>query len=97
VTDTTRDPLDALARRVSDDPFFLASALAAYQRRHGLDDAALADLLGCPVAALTGLRLCRMPGGGDPGRSVGQDVRDVARHFGIDPAGLARVVEGAGR
>ena len=33
--------LDRLAARCSADPFFLASALAAYQQRHPLDAAAL--------------------------------------------------------
>jgi hypothetical protein len=33
---------DALAARAAAEPFFLASALAAYQQRHGLHDAALA-------------------------------------------------------
>jgi hypothetical protein len=51
--------LDALAPRCAADPFLLASALAAYQRRHGLDDAALAEVLGCPLSVLTHLRLCR--------------------------------------
>jgi hypothetical protein len=58
-----------LAARVSREPFFLGSALAAYQRRHGLDDAGLAALLGCDVAALTDLRLCRRPGTAGPGRT----------------------------
>src|SRR5262249_38825867 len=39
------NPLDALAGRVSSDPFSLASVLAAYQARHGLDDAGLAAVL----------------------------------------------------
>jgi hypothetical protein len=38
---------------VADDPYVLASVLAAYQRRHGVDDPALAALHGCNVAALT--------------------------------------------
>jgi hypothetical protein len=39
-----------LGRPLASDPFFLASALAAYQQRRGLDDAARADA-GGPAAA----------------------------------------------
>ena len=55
--------LDGLARRVADDRFFLASALADYARSERLDDAGLAGALGCAVDALTTLRLCRRPAG----------------------------------
>jgi hypothetical protein len=84
------NPLDALAARLSDDRFFLASALADYQRRHGLDDAALARELGCDPAALTLLRLCRRPGAAEPGRPTEQDVTDISERFGIDAAALRR-------
>jgi hypothetical protein len=36
------DDLRRLAERACADPWFFGWALAAYQRRHGLDDAALA-------------------------------------------------------
>jgi hypothetical protein len=63
-------PLDKLAARAAERPFFLASALAAYQKRHGLDDAGLCRLLGCPPAALTTLRLCR---------SLGANGKEICR------------------
>jgi hypothetical protein len=53
--DPNRTPLEHLVARVSGDPYFLASTLAAFQRRHGLDYAALAALLGCNPAGLTPL------------------------------------------
>jgi hypothetical protein len=56
------------------DPFFLGSALAAYQRRHGLDDDGLAAVLGCAPDVLTQLRLCRRPGAAEPGRTAERDV-----------------------
>jgi hypothetical protein len=87
------EPLERLARRVAGDPFFLSSALAGYQRRHGLDDAGLAASLGCPVAVLPSLRLCRMPGTAADQRTFDQDVNDIARRFGIGPAALARVLD----
>jgi hypothetical protein len=37
-------PLEHIAARVADDPYFFGSVLATYQRRHGLDDTALAAL-----------------------------------------------------
>jgi hypothetical protein len=85
------DPLDRLARRVADDSFFLSSVLTAYQDRHGLDDAALAAQLGITPTGLTKLRLCRRPGA-EPSRSAEDDIGDIARHFGIDPAKLRQVV-----
>jgi hypothetical protein len=88
-----RPPLEAAAARASRDPFFLGWALAAHQRRHGLDDAALAAVLGCPLDMLTSLRLCRRPGAAEPTRSAEQDVRAIAGHFGIDAPALRRVVE----
>jgi hypothetical protein len=60
--DPNPKPLDHLAARVSSDPYFLGSALASYQQRHGLDDAVLAAVPGCAPAVLTLLRLCRWPG-----------------------------------
>jgi hypothetical protein len=39
-------PLESAAARACRDPFFLGWALAAYQKRRGLDDAALAAELG---------------------------------------------------
>jgi hypothetical protein len=95
-TNKTNSPaLDALAARCASDPFFLASALAAYQQRHGLDDAALAAALGCAPAVLTQLRLCRRPGEAEPSRTVEEDVAQIAGRFGIDPAALRRAVEEA--
>jgi hypothetical protein len=38
MNDPNPNPLDRLAARCAADPFFLASALAAYQQRPGLDD-----------------------------------------------------------
>jgi hypothetical protein len=73
----------------------LASAVAAYQQRHGLDDAVLAGALGCAPAVLTQLRLCRRPGAAEPGRTTAEDRAEIARRFGIDTAALGRVVEEA--
>ena len=73
------DPLDALARRVADDPFFLGSALARHAESHGLDDAGLAAALGCSVETLAMLRLCRLPAAAGP----------VVSYAGLPAQGLA--------
>lgn len=85
--------LDYLARRVGEDPFFLASALAAYARGIGLDDPALARLLGCAVATLPHLRLCRRPGG--EAAAFRADVARIADRFGVDRAILAQIIRWA--
>ena len=53
--------LVALAKRVEDDPFFLAALLKVYADSEGLDDARLAAVLACRIDDLTALRLCRAP------------------------------------
>jgi hypothetical protein len=84
------DPLDDLAARVADDPSFLASALTAYQRRHGLTDLALAALLHADPSALTLLGLCRAP---RPGEEFDKDIGEIAGHFGCDAAALRTLLE----
>jgi hypothetical protein len=85
------DPLDKLAARVSTDPAFLGYALAACQSRDNLDDAALADVLGCPVATLTQLRLCRTPGT-HPGGNIIRDTEEIGERFGVSAMLLRWIV-----
>lgn len=90
------DDLRPLAERASTDPFFLGHAFAEYQRRHGLDDAALAAELGAnDTAVVVALRLCRRPGTA-PDRTADEDVTEIARRFGIDAGALGRIVREAG-
>lgn len=84
------DPLQRLARRVEDDPQFLASFLAEYARTEGLDNAALARELGCAEDTLVGVRLCRAPRSG--AANFRRDVRQVAEQFGLNEARLAEIV-----
>jgi len=64
---------------------FVAGALAAYGRAHGLDEAAVAALLGVPPDRLWRLGLCRLP------RNPAELAR-VAAHAGADPLALATVL-----
>lgn len=80
--------LDHLAARVGTDPLFLANALAEYARSEGLDDDALAAVLGCARAELTPLRLCGAP----RPEHFRADAEAIAGHFGIDPNTLVAVV-----
>lgn len=80
----------ALARRVADDPFFLAGALAAYARAEGLNDERLAARLGCTVSQLAAIRLCRKPQGA--AREFQHDVARIAERFQIDGMVIAEAV-----
>src|SRR5437660_261749 len=84
------DPLEPLARRVAQNPLFLAAPLARFAERHRLDDAGLATHLGCRPEVLTDLRLCRNPHPEPP--RFWQDVERIATHFGVDATRLAEVV-----
>src|SRR4051812_36627252 len=84
------DPLLRLAREAGDDPFFLAGLLDAFAQSEGVDDAALAEHLGCAVDQLPRLRLCRAPGEGPA--QMRQDVARVAEHFGLREPALRQAV-----
>ena len=84
------EPLEILANRVADDPFFLASALALYAQSEELDDAGLSRFLGCPMEMLPMVRLCRMPVGEMPGFQ--QDVERITLRFGLNADALAEAV-----
>jgi hypothetical protein len=94
--DPHHDPhghLDRLAARAAADPYFLAAALHAYQKRHGLSDLALAAELHCDPSMLTSVRLCRAP---RPGWKFAGDVAEVCVRFGCDAGALRRILESAG-
>jgi hypothetical protein len=83
-------PLDAIADRARKDPFFLGWLLDRYAAAEGLDDAGLAERLGC--AALAGLMLCRAPRRSPHFRA---DVERIAEVFGIDASRLAEALRRA--
>jgi hypothetical protein len=73
------------------DPFFLGSALSAYQRKHDVADDALAALLRCAPSVLTGLRLCRRPGTSED-RTAEEDISDISRRWGVDASMLTQIM-----
>lgn len=81
------------AHRAADAPFFLASALAVYQKEHGLDEAALAAWLKCGEEALPRLGLCRRPD--SRAASFRADVLTVAAFAGVQPIRLATLLQEA--
>lgn len=87
------DRLDAFARRMSGDSFFLASAMQAYARSEALDAVGLARVLGCEPATLGPLGLCRRPPTDPPG--FGEEVKRIADHFKLNEMALAEVVRRA--
>ncbi len=84
------DPLDALARRAENEPFFLASTLALFARSEALDDEALCRFLRCPPESFAMLRLCRTPDE-DPS-AFQRDVKRIAERFGTDVDALTDAV-----
>jgi hypothetical protein len=82
--------LSRAAQRVREDPFFIASALAAYQAEHALADAALAGRLGCAPAQLARLGLCRRPDADS--RRFGAEVQQIAAYAGVQPLPLASLL-----
>jgi len=63
---------------VGDDPFFVGSALVAYQHIAGADVAGVAAFLDCPVATLPRVALFRRPDCSGP-RFMEQCARIAAR------------------
>ena len=84
-------PLDSIAARASREPFFLGSLLDRLARAEQLDEAALAERLGCDPVQLPRLRLCRTP---LPDR-FREDVTRIAEAFRIESARLAAFVQAA--
>src|SRR5687767_1708164 len=80
----------SMARRVSHDPYFLASVFSAYARSERLDERGLAAALGCTVEALVPLRLCRRPLAETP--IFRDDVARIAARYEVNPVALAQII-----
>jgi hypothetical protein len=83
--------LAGLARRLQDNPDFMAYVLAAYKRQETLmSDNALAKRLNATPAMLTRLALCKRPVPDSP--QFAEQVRQIAAFTNIDAAQLANIV-----
>src|SRR5947209_3402124 len=82
--------LEALARRLEDDPYFLACPLKLYARSEKLDEGQLAVALGCSPEALTEIRLCRSPGASAV--EFQKDIKVISERFQLDRQVLAAAV-----
>ena len=82
--------LENLARRVEDDPFFLASALKRFARSEDLNDQDLAGKLNCAVQNLALVRLCRAPLPED--NSFREDIERVAAKFSLNADVLTEAI-----
>lgn len=86
-------PIRQFSRRAEDDDFFLASAIRTYARSEGMDEAGLAEALGCAPSDLDALRLCRRPRPEPP--QFEADVVRISSFTGVKPDVLAQVVRRA--
>lgn len=74
--------LERLAQRLSNNERFFAFSLAAFQRKHGMDDAELTARLGCSATTLLDLKLCRRPGMADT-KTLDEDLDRLAGAFKV--------------
>ena len=80
--------LEALAKRLEDDPFFLACALKHYAASESLDERTLATKLECTEETLILLRLCRTP---DASRFKA-DIEQIVSRFQLNRGALLQAV-----
>lgn len=84
-----QDALVTVARYATQDPAYLAWALAEYQRIEGVDDVRLVKLLKMrDPARLSGLRLCLRP----RDDRLPRDVDAIAAAYGVDADALVDVI-----
>lgn len=80
--------LEALARRLEADPFFLACPLKHYAESERLDDEQLARALQCSAETLVLVRLCRAP---EP-THFREDMEGIVKRFPVDSTALVQAV-----
>ena len=84
------NPLEDLARRAENDPFYLAATLRWFAISESLTDEALAQCLGCDRETLVKVRLCGTPAK-EP-KAFANDIAQIAEKFGLDEAALTKAV-----
>ncbi len=85
------DPIERMAQRAMDDPFYVASAMAEYARSEGIPWRQLAGLLGCSEDQLSRVALCRRP----YGDAIWNDLEQIAGRFALDAEALVTMVRRA--
>ena len=89
---STSHVLTVAARIAAHHPAVMAPALATYQHAYGLDEASLAQRLGCCLVALRQLALCRRPLPEAP--TFAADVQQLAAYIGCNAASLMALLRG---
>lgn len=82
--------LEHLARRLEDDPFFLACPLKLYAESEGLNEDSLAARMRCSIDTCVLVCLCRAPAGDD--ESFQDDIEKIATKFSVDGDVLAEAI-----
>jgi hypothetical protein len=82
--------LEHLARRLEDDPFFLACPLKLYAESEGLNEDSLAAQMCCSKEAFVFVCLCRAPMGGH--ETFQDDIERIAAKFSVDSDVLAEAI-----
>lgn len=95
MTETVMSPhanrqLAELARRLRDNPTFMASILATYQRQERLSDDALAAQLQTTPEMVVRLALCKRPDASSP--QFADQARQIATYTNTDAGQLAHIV-----
>ncbi len=82
--------LAGLARRLRDDPHYMANILAVYQQQERLDENELIGQLNTGLGNLVRLSLCKRPDANSP--HFAEQIRQIAVYTGIEPSKLANIV-----
>jgi hypothetical protein len=82
--------LEHLARRLEDDPFFLACPLTLYAKSESLDEDSLASRLRCSKGTFTLVCLCRAPAA--DAESFQDAIEQIAAKFSVDADVLAEAI-----
>jgi hypothetical protein len=84
------EPLENLAHRLENDPFFLACPLKLFATSAHLVEEQMAEKLGCSVETLILVRLCRAPSA-EPGQFQ-KDITRIAARYRVDANALTQAV-----
>src|SRR5438445_208302 len=84
------EPMENLARRLEEDPLFLACPLKLFAQSAGLAEREVAEKLRCSVETLLRVRLCRAPL--PESEKFRKDIARVAETYQVDAPALTDAV-----